>query len=207
MAKIVASLPEITCSMKFEANNQDTYVAKIFAGKKHFIGTFCIQNPHPAHIAITSHGRDQVFLIEGSQYEITCTVSRKGLPKLVAKYTEEPVNSLFVNYVVPASNPQLRWAKIQRDPVLCQAGLITDPVKNLTAQFFGALPLGSKINLVDPSNEVVKTIIIKPGGYNEEIGCAPSGNTITQSNLTNLYRLMHCSPIPMLSTKEELELL
>jgi hypothetical protein len=182
---LIVTLPEMTCSMKFATNQYDTYVAKVFAGRKHFVGTLCIQNPHPSHIAITSHGRDQIFLIEGSQYEIMCSISRKGLPKLVARYTEDPVNSQFVQYVVPAGDPRLRWAKIRRDSLLCQAGLITDPVKNLTAQYFGALPLGSKINLVDPSNEVVKTIVITPGGYNEEIGCALSGNTTTPSNRMN----------------------
>jgi len=187
---LIARLPETLCSMKFFTNH-DTYVAKIFAGKKHFIGTLCVVDPHPSHLSLTSHGIEQIFVLEGNQYEFTRTVSRNGLPKLTARYTDESVNSLFVKYTVPSEDHKLRWVKIHPAKILTQAGFITDPIKNLRAQFFGVLPLGSKINLVDSSNEVVKTIIIKPGGYNEEIGCVQSGNTTSLKNSMNRFLQEH----------------
>ena len=166
MVPLVAKLPETVCTKCHRVGVTDIYVAKVLAGRKHFLGTLCIVNPPPPVVSISSRGPDQVFIIEGGTYMFQYSISKKGLPKLTAVSTESPVNSMYIQYTTPRSH-SVRWAKFQRVPET--AGFYLDPVKNLLAQFQGAVMFGSKLKLIDPSNEVVKTITVKPGGYNEDI--------------------------------------
>jgi hypothetical protein len=189
MVPLVALLPEVVCTQKYSIGSSDIYVAKVLAGRKHFLGTLCVVNPPPMTVAISSRSMEQVFILEGGTYEFRLSTSKKGLPKLTATHTESPVNSMYLEYCAPRDS-SVRWAKFQR--VQESAGFYLDPVKNLLAQFHGAVMFGSKLKLIDPSNEVVKTITVKPGGYNEETECIQSGNIITRRHPVALSQLVPC---------------